>query len=260
MKRITLLALCGMVCLATQATELRFRIYYNEIEHIRGELYQYSERYLGTTDVEMVNDTTYEIEGIGQILPKSSNTAKPSSTSKEPEKERTIVRKQLPLSEETLITTNMAKKAESVAKQIYRIREARMNLLSGDVEHMPADGQSMELVLKELNKQEKALTSMFVGTTIIRPQKQIVRVHVEDSTASVVTELCRFSAEDGVLDANSESGEPLQLSITRKIRNVLAAEQPKKKNADPIYEKEIYQSVIRVTYNHKTLYEKTNNL
>ncbi|MDO9154756.1 MAG: DUF4831 family protein, partial [Paludibacter sp.] len=44
----------------------------------------------------------------------------------------------LPLSEEYLMAGSAAKLAEGVAKQIYRIRESRMTLLSGDMDHLPS--------------------------------------------------------------------------------------------------------------------------
>ncbi len=251
-----------MAISAIYATERRFKVTYNEVETIRGELYQYAERYLGTKDVIVANETYYELGEVKPSTPKK-NVASSSSTStsaEEQPKEHKIISKQLPLNEEALMAANLAKKAESVAKQIYRIRETRMNILSGDVEHMPADGNAMELVLKELNKQEKALTSMFVGTKIVRPMKRYIYIELNDSALAEQQVLFTFSHKQGILDAADKNGEPVYVKITRYSHPVLAAEQPKKKNSEPIYENEIYRSITNIIYRNKSIYEKIVNL
>jgi len=165
----------------------------------------------------------------------------------------------LPLSEETLLAASTAKKAESVAKQIYRIRETRMNILSGDVEHAPADGQAMQLVLDELRKQEQELTAMFVGKTIKRQHTTTItwKAPEEDVEESL---LLRFSRYAGVVAPNDLSGEPVLISVTNHTREVLAAEQPKNKKEPRLYETVTYSRDITIRYDNKTLYETTVNL
>ncbi|MCQ2310247.1 MAG: DUF4831 family protein [Paludibacteraceae bacterium] len=263
MKKIFIAAICCLMVLTAQAGEKKFKIYYNEVEHIRGELYQYSERYLGTTDVVTEDGITYELDRVSQVIPKPANTKTTDNTKgtqTQPEKERTVRTQPLPLNEEALLATNMAKKAESVAKQIYRIRETRMNILAGDVEHMPADGKSMELVLNELKKQEKALTGMFVGKTIIRPKTKVIIIDVDDNVPAIQQVLCKFSEQEGPVDTTHNSGKPVVVNISRYTHSVLADEQPKKKNAEPVYKDEVFRSVTRITYNNKTIYEKTFSL
>lgn len=54
--------------------------------------------------------------------------------------------------------------AEVAAKQIYRIRESRMDLSTGDSDQKPADGEALKLMLQQLDEQEKNLTALFMGT------------------------------------------------------------------------------------------------
>ena len=56
-----------------------------------------------------------------------------------------------------------ARQAEVAAKQIYRIRESRLNILTGDADNLPPDGEAMKLVIQQLEEQEKALTNLFTG-------------------------------------------------------------------------------------------------
>lgn len=246
-----LLAVCAL-----QAEEKKFKIIYDETESVRGELYQYSERYLGTRDVVTENGTTYQLQKIALSVPNPNKNNTTNTKKTEQPKEKTVIKQQLPLSEETLMATNMAKKAESVAKQIYQIRETRMNILSGDVEHAPADGKAMELVLNELKRQEKALTGMFVGKTITRSKQSIQFVKVGDFATAEEHVICRFDPKQGVLEANSEAGEPVILKISRAFRPVTDGKKYKK-GQEP---QELYRSTYRVYYNNQLMYEKTFTL
>ncbi|KAI4367809.1 hypothetical protein C825_000006 [Parabacteroides sp. ASF519] len=66
-------------------------------------------------------------------------------------------------SEELLMAGSTARQAEVAAKQIYRIRESRLNILTGDADNLPPDGEAMKLVIQQLEEQEKALTNLFTG-------------------------------------------------------------------------------------------------
>ena len=58
-------------------------------------------------------------------------------------------------SEELLMAGSTAKQAEVAAKQIYRIRESRLNILTGEADNLPPDGEAMKLVIQQLEEQEK---------------------------------------------------------------------------------------------------------
>jgi len=260
MKHSFLATLCCIITLSAQAREVTYNVYYTETTTTRGELYLYSERYLGTTDVIMADSHTFELDKIKQVTPTPTPT---SAAAKLPSKgwessEKTTIKTPLPLSEETLMATNMAKKAESVAKQIYRIRETRMNILSGDAEHMPADGKSMELVLNELKKQEKALTSMFVGKSTVKTHRKSITINVPDNEYAIQLPLIKFSKEQGPLSTADSNGDMVTVNIDRTTQPVLAPVQPKK--GRPVYEDKIISSKTTITYLNHTIYEKTCNL
>jgi hypothetical protein len=117
----------------------------------------------------------------------------------------------MPLLEEQFMAGSIAKMAEGAAKQIYRIRETRLNILGGDVEHVPADGQAMQLVLDKLNKQEQALVALFVGTTQITHHTHTFRYFPVDDVEKEV--VCRLSKHIGIVDKNDLSGEPVYLTL-----------------------------------------------
>lgn len=127
----------------------------------------------------------------------------------------------MPLLEEQFMAGSVAKMADGAAKQIYRIRETRLNILAGDVEHVPADGKAMELVLNELDKQEQALVALFVGKTQVTHHTQAVRYVPGESVEKEV--VCRLSAHNGIVDKNDLSGEPLYLTLVAKKQTLLPA-------------------------------------
>jgi len=256
MKKVFLAAMGCLMMGSVQAREVTYNVYYNEITNTRGELYQYSERYLGTTDVIMADSHYYELDKVKMVV-EEPNKGAGSATSQAKVTPLTSVKEQLPLSEETLMATNLAKKAENVAKQIYRIRETRLNILAGDVEHMPADGKAMQLVLDELNKQEKALTSMFVGKSVVKNLRQSVSVNLSDTAKAVQIPLIRFSEEEGLMNSATEQGDAIMMTVIRTTEQVLMPESKKNK---PVYEDKIISSKTTITYRNKTIYEKTCNL
>ena len=72
MKKIILLLTLMLVNASfVPAETLRFCVEYEEIKKERGELYQYSERYLGIKDVVLEDETVYVLTSI-QLLSDSS--------------------------------------------------------------------------------------------------------------------------------------------------------------------------------------------
>jgi hypothetical protein len=60
-------------------------------------------------------------------------------------------------SQETLMAGSTAKQAELVARQIFDLRRNRNDILSGEAVNMPPDGNAYNVVMQEINRQEKAL-------------------------------------------------------------------------------------------------------
>lgn len=113
-----------------------------------------------------------------------------------------------PLTEEQLIKSSTAAMAEEVAKEIYRLREKRTDILSGEV----ALGGSVETVLKEMARLEQAYLSLFTGKVVTQRISQFYD-YVPGPEKSVNTVLLRFSAQNGFLDKMDVSGTPVYLEV-----------------------------------------------
>ena len=94
---------------------------------------------------------------------------------------------------------------------IYRIRETRLNILAGDVEHAPADGDAMRLVLDQLAEQEQRLVELFVGKIEV---EHLTHTFIYTPTQSIEREvICRLSQHSGVVGKDDLSGEPIYLTL-----------------------------------------------
>lgn len=118
------------------------------------------------------------------------------------------------LTSEMLEAASTAKMAELVAQEIFDIRDSKNAIRRGQAESMPKDAGSLRIVLDDLNKQEEALTQLFVGytdTIVVHQRFQFAtKTDIEKKVAF------RFSKKLGFVDADDYAGEPYYISIKDK--------------------------------------------
>lgn len=115
------------------------------------------------------------------------------------------------LTEDIVASESLMKRAEATAAKIFELRESRNDLVSGNADQMPPDGESLKLMLDELNRQEAALTAMFVGTATT--ETRIIRFDYLPQAATEREVAFRVSDYNGIVDKNDLSGEPVYISI-----------------------------------------------
>ena len=160
----------------------------------------------------------------------------------------------MPLLEEQLMASSTAKMAEGAAKLIYRIREMRLNLLAGEVDKVPADGDAMRQVLQEMDRREQELTALFVGRRkVIRHTYQLC--YTPKSAANQKDEciLFRFSKYFGIVATDDLSGEPVSLKLTKNVHQSAPAEKPAQKAGTSIYYNLPGSGELTVTYGEREL-------
>ncbi|MBP5290946.1 MAG: DUF4831 family protein, partial [Paludibacteraceae bacterium] len=271
---------------------LAFDVTYTQTTRTQGPFYQYAERYLGTKDIVMEDESVYELNNITLNTktvadPDRAYTFTPSGSQKaniildkkgllvafnaEQQEEKTrdnVFNSEqpkaprgkkngaglAPLSEEALFASSKAKMAEAAAKQIYRIREARTNLISGEVEHMPADSKMLGLMLDKLEEQEAELVALFVGETKSRKHHKIIYLTPEQDEQGKV--LLRFSRFAGPVAADDLSGEPVMLNMTVSKKELQPSEEKPKAVSDIRYNIPGEVSVQVTDSKGKTLIDK----
>lgn len=163
-----------------------------------------------------------------------------------------------PFAEEVLEAATPLAQANAIVKQIFRLRETRTYLLSGEVEHAPADGKAMQLVLDELRQQEQALTELFIGKRTTRTEHKEFRF---DPTSE--TPIWFFSEENGFTAADNIDADTIRVNVALQPQVLTPAAEPtnKKKTKSPELSPIVYNlpgsADISVTFKDKTLGQKT---
>lgn len=114
------------------------------------------------------------------------------------------------LGEEFMQSQSVAKRAELAAAQIFALRQSRTDLITGQADQMPPDGQAMQLIMDNINAQEAALMAMFVGTEQKYTDVGYLTFTPGADGRSVIA---RISATDGVIDASDLAGDPVYLTV-----------------------------------------------
>lgn len=115
------------------------------------------------------------------------------------------------MSEDILAAGSTAKMAELTAREIYDLRENKNLLIKGQADFMPHDGAQMKLMLERLDQQDKALTSLFSGTTVKDTTETILTIIPDGNINKQV--LFRLSQRRGLVDADDLSGEPYYVTV-----------------------------------------------
>ncbi|MDH6358591.1 DUF4831 family protein [Parabacteroides sp. PF5-9] len=257
-----------------------------------GPYYQYADRYLGVKDPVTADKVSYELGKISlankgipdpentYIVEFKSGTVAPYAYLTEEgllcsinaeytaeESELDIIKKQKTtpatatntsvFTEELLMAGSVARQAEVAARQIYRIRESRLNILTGEADNMPPDGNAMKLVIEQLEEQEKSLTNLFTGIV----SKEIQMYEVDEIIPHDDMEkeiLFRFSNALGIVDADDLGGIPVYMNLqaTQKAPVLDPKEADKKQKAT----KGIIYNIpgkanIDIQMNQQTLYK-----
>lgn len=256
-----------------------------------GPYYKYAEKYLGVKDVITEDKVYYELGKItlenkgvpdadntyivefkgGTVAPYAYLTEEgllcsinaeyaPEATVDETVKKKTQTAAKATdtsvFSEELLMAGSTAKQAEVAAKQIYRIRESRLNILTGEADNLPPDGEAMKLVIQQLEEQEKALTNLFTGVRTRETSDYEVSIVPYDNLDKEV--LFRFSDQLGIVDADDLGGVPVYMDL--KAIDRAPALDPKEAEKKEKSMKGIIYNVpgkasIEINMNKKSLYK-----
>ncbi len=244
-------------------TILNFEVEYERVTRKPGQFYLYSQRYLATDQVIQEEEQFYRFKGLVMSTETIADSARtfivtpipsgnPGLISLSPQgilkginlQKKDSVKKivkqikngkpafklgtnnLLPLTEEYMLASSEAKMAEGAAKQIYHIREARLSLLTGELENMPADGESLKLMLEGLDQAETELTALFIGKVTT---ERLTKNLTFDPQKTIQDEvLFRFSDKRGLVDAADLGGNPYYITIQADSIAVVPAD-PKAK-------------------------------
>ena len=230
-------------------TEIDITVEAEHTERTPGEFYNYARRHLGISDAiteasntVTVKSVTIAIHGVanpenqwmvqfksgtpvsmllndqGQPLAINSDVTAstetpvlPVANPRQPTVLETEAARQA-MTQDMIRSSSISKRAELAAQRIFELRDMRSDLLSGQSDNPPADGQAMKLVLDNLAGQEEALTAMFAGTTSVWTDVETITVR-PDSTDISSEVIARISPYEGIIDADNLAGAPLTMAM-----------------------------------------------
>lgn len=267
-------------------TMLEVNVIATRITYHPGELCQYANQYLRMNNVSPEPETYWEIKQIEvrsagvpdstkaylvKLKDKSSmsnvelteeglieaiNTSAPEKMPMEyvlekPQKHENPRRY---MTEDILLAGSSAKMADLTAKEIYNIRESKNLILRGQADAMPKDGASLQLVIDNLDTQEKALTQLFTGTT--DREDKVFTAHIVPQDGLTDKVALRFSRSLGVLPAEDLAGDPIYINLksTVPLPTVIEDNKKKKKLEGAIYNIP-GKGKVTVSYQGKTCFE-----
>ena len=120
------------------------------------------------------------------------------------------------LSEDVLIATSEAKMAEIVAKQIFKIRESRMEILSGDSER-EIDSENLPLIISELDRTERELIAFFEGKSKTFTETKTFRFVPKSAVENEI--IFRFSPLLGIVEKDDLAGRAITFSVLPQNSN-----------------------------------------
>lgn len=168
------------------------------------------------------NRTAFYLNEEGMLVsinraPAPASTRPAPSPEKAAKKEQKLAAEYAQLYTETmLISSSTRNMAEAAAQQIYLLREYRLDLLTGNSDEIP-QGQSFEILLREMDKREALLTSLFLGTVETDTLVEDIVIDPENKNSVAF----RFSERKGILPADDLSGEPIYVST--EVKKVIEA-------------------------------------
>ena len=254
-------------------TAIRVTMQVEKSTYTPGEFCKYSEKYLRIKDVPTNASTKYRILSVKQepfaiadtskcyavkfdaktvacnvrlsnegILLAINTDAKqqPKSAPAPTQQPRPLKNSPKSYLSEEILSAGTAKMAELTAQEIYELRESKSMLAKGQADFMPKDGEQLKLMLEELNTQNEALTSLFIGTTENDTTTHTFTYVVDKPTKRDI--LFRFSPEYGLVDNDDLSGTPYYINI-EDLKTVAEPETVDPKKAAKPQQSGIYVNV-----------------
>jgi len=152
----------------------------------------------------------------------------------------------VPLLEKQLTKTSTAAMAEETANLIYKVRKRRFKILASDYEVLPPDGQSYEVMVRELNKYEKELMELFTGKKETFTVKKTFDF-IPDSMSVEDAVLCRFSEQKGIVGPMDLSGTPVYIQLSIDKHKSLPSAYVPSKSKEPVRQGLFYRIPAKAT-------------
>lgn len=249
-----------------------------------GPYYRYAERYLNVKNAATEDGVTWRVKGIrlrtvgvaDENLTFTANSARSIAKTKEgviagwnvvaePKEEAQEKNEFIPISgepadpraysEDQLSANSVSQMAQTAAKEIYRIRDSRVSLATGDILHVPADGESVRQMFAQMDSAEARLMSLFVGNeTKTKVTKTYLYVPGKKDVKNDL--MFRLSPESGMVSKEDLSGVPVYITMRMEKSKV----PPAKTESGELFYILPGSAHVKIDVNDQTVIDETVQL
>lgn len=120
----------------------------------------------------------------------------------------------VPVIKKNIDKKSINQKAEEAANFIIKIRKNRFNIVAGKKEKFPADGKSIEEIIKEFDSLEAEYLSLFIGKTLTETYRYSFEYTPGSKSGGTPFPLFYLSPGKGLVPENDKSGEAVMIQVT----------------------------------------------
>lgn len=135
-----------------------------------------------------------------------------------------------------VVEKSAEKKAEEIAKAIFKLRQQRVQIITGDTD-ATFSGEALGAAIEEINRLEQEYLSMFLGVT--ETSTQTMSFDVVPTEGQLIYVAFRLSDSQGLLPANNMGGRPIVLELSldsnAKENNILGTPAQGKAKGQLVY-------------------------
>lgn len=125
--------------------------------------------------------------------------------------------------------TTMRQRATVAANYLNDLRERMTDIVMGQADNIPTDGEAMRLAFGRLQGEERRTLRLFVGDTL--RSQALHRWVIDPSSIGAGMTFARFSTDWGIVDLDDLSGDALRITLEDKsVAPALSLEAQKRKD------------------------------
>ncbi len=121
----------------------------------------------------------------------------------------------VPVQQTQVVEKSVEKKAEETAAMIFRLRQKRLDIITGDTD-ATYSGEAMDAAIKEITRLEQEYLSLFIGKSINDEQTVVFDVVPKAGNASQMYIAFRISDTQGLVPASNMGGRPIVLELQKE--------------------------------------------
>ncbi len=129
----------------------------------------------------------------------------------------------VPVQQTQVVEKSVEKKAEETASMIFKLRQKRMEIITGDTD-ATYSGEAMDAAVKEITRLEQEYLSLFIGKSVQDQQSVVFDVVPKAGNASQMYIAFRISDTQGLVPASNMGGRPIVLELQREAEAGVASE------------------------------------